>query len=69
MGAGRCRALEDCAREGDYYRGYVQLSGGRWNAVSDEPIVNGQWLRVQSLEGLTVTVIPDDTGPGRKEAL
>lgn len=69
MSEERCRALEDFSPEGDYYRGHVQLSGERWNAVSDEPIVNGQWLRVQSLEGLTVTVIPDDTGSGRKEAL
>ncbi|WP_372958812.1 NfeD family protein [Marinobacter sp.] len=65
----RCRALEDFSREDDYYQGHVRLSGERWNAISNDPIVEGQWLRVQSLEGLTVKVRPENADTGRKEAL
>ena len=65
----RCRALEDFSQDGDYYRGHVRLSGERWNAISDEPVASDQWLRVESLEGLTVKVSPDQDHDNRKEAL
>ncbi len=64
-----CQALNDFRRDGNVYRGQVQLSGERWNAISDEAILAEQHLRVQSLQGLTVTVRPDPVGAGRKEAL
>jgi membrane-bound serine protease (ClpP class) len=69
MSEERCRALEDFSADGDYYRGHVQLGGERWNAVSDKPIARGGWLRVEKLEGLTVTVSPDQEHDNRKETL
>ncbi|MCK7543678.1 nodulation protein NfeD [Marinobacter bryozoorum] len=69
MAEERCQALDDFSSDGDYYRGHVRLSGERWNAISDDAIVTGQWLRVQSLEGLTVKVIPVQKDHSRKEAL
>jgi len=65
----RCRSLEDFSRDGDYYRGHVRLSGERWNAISNEAITDGQWVRVQSVEGLTVKVAPEQPDHGRQEAL
>ncbi|WP_328185393.1 NfeD family protein [Marinobacter sp. OP 3.4] len=65
----RCRALDDFERDGDHYRGHVQLSGERWKAVSDEPVTRGQWLRVERVDGLTVTVSPGDGPHDSKEAI
>lgn len=63
-----CLALDDFRRDGNVYRGHVQLAGERWNAISDEAILAKQHLRVLSLDGLTVKVWPDPAG-GRKEAI
>ena len=54
----RCRALEDFEPDGDHYRGHVHLSGERWNAICNQPIVRGQELRVSRVDGLTVEVRP-----------
>lgn len=54
----RCRSLEDFERDGEHYRGHVQLSGERWKAISDEPVSRDQWLRVNRVDGLTVEVRP-----------
>src|SRR5690554_5737096 len=64
-----CQALSDFQPDGNVYRGYVQLAGERWHAISHEAILAEQQLRVQSRRGLTVTVRPDPTGAGRKEVL
>lgn len=38
--------------------GKVFIEGEIWNAVSDEPIEKGQWVRVDSVNGLTLNVSP-----------
>lgn len=54
-----CRALDDFQRDGERYCGHVQLSGERWNAISDHAIARGQWLQVERVDGLTVHVRPE----------
>lgn len=49
-------ALDDFTREREHFRGHVRISGERWNAVSPQPISNGDRIRVTGMEGLTVTV-------------
>ncbi|MDR5887347.1 nodulation protein NfeD [Vreelandella janggokensis] len=39
-------------------RGHVQLHGERWNAVSNVPIKQGDEVKVERLDGLTVYVSP-----------
>ncbi|MBW0148211.1 NfeD family protein [Marinobacter arenosus] len=55
-------ALDDFIEERDHYRGHVRLNGERWNAVSPQPVSEGEQVRVTAMEGLTVTVevIDDD---------
>lgn len=48
-------ALEDFSKTG-----FVDIHGERWQAVSQTPVVKGQRLRVQSVDGLTLTVTPID---------
>lgn len=50
------RALEDFQPRDQGYGGHVQLSGERWNALSERPVAAGDDLRVVALEGLTVRV-------------
>lgn len=50
------RALEDFQPRDQGYSGHVQLSGERWNALSERPVAAGDDLRVVALEGLTVRV-------------
>ena len=50
------RALEDFQPRSQGYGGHVQLSGERWNALSERPVAAGDDLRVVALEGLTVRV-------------
>lgn len=44
------------------YRGHVRLHGERWQARSASPISEGDVVRVTALEGLTVTVVPLESG-------
>ena len=55
-------ALDEFSGNYGYYRGHVRLSGERWNAISEEPVKEGERVRVTAIEGLTVTVrvIPDN---------
>lgn len=39
-----------------HYRGHVRLSGERWNAISEEPVNDGDRVQVTAIEGLTLTV-------------
>ncbi|WP_439102931.1 NfeD family protein [Congregibacter sp.] len=52
------QATEGFVPLGGQYQGYVTMSGERWRAVSDEPVREGQQLRVLGVNGLTVTVAP-----------
>lgn len=54
-------ALEDFSGDRGHHRGHIRLTGERWNAVSDQPVREGDRVRVTAIEGLTVTVrvIPD----------
>ena len=36
--------------------GRVRVHGEYWNAVSDEPIVENARVRIESVDGLTITV-------------
>lgn len=58
MTSERARALDDFVGESGDFRGHVQLDGERWNAICTEPVVLGQPLRVDAVEGLTVRVSP-----------
>ncbi len=49
-------ALNDFEADDGAYKGHIRLSGERWNAVSSEPVVKDQPLRVVSVDGLTVRV-------------
>ncbi|WP_341580894.1 nodulation protein NfeD [Marinobacter metalliresistant] len=55
-------SLDDFSGEHGHYRGHVRLSGERWNAISEEPVKEGDRVRVAAIEGLTVTVrvIPEN---------
>ncbi|WP_372994675.1 NfeD family protein [Marinobacter sp.] len=55
-------ALDEFSEEHGHYRGHVRLSGERWNAISEEPVNEGDRVQVTAIEGLTVTVrvIPDN---------
>ncbi|MCD1646465.1 NfeD family protein [Marinobacter adhaerens] len=55
-------ALDSFSGEHGHYRGHVRLSGERWNAISEEPVKEGDRVNVTAIEGLTVTVrvIPDN---------
>lgn len=50
------RALDDFTREREHFRGHVRISGERWNAVSAQPVSNGDRVKVTNMDGLTVTV-------------
>lgn len=52
----RAVALDEFRQDDGQYRGHVRLAGERWNAVSDEPVSQGQALEVTSVEGLRVHV-------------
>ncbi|WP_319021372.1 nodulation protein NfeD [Pseudomonas sp. FME51] len=45
------------ARQGRY-RGHVQVSGERWNAVSDHPVQAGQPVLIEKVEGLLLHLKP-----------
>ncbi len=55
-------SLDDFSGEHGHFRGHVRISGERWNAISDEPVREGDRLRVTAIEGLTVSVrvIPEN---------
>ena len=40
------------------YRGHVQVSGERWNAVSDQPVQAGQAVLIETVEGLLLHLKP-----------
>jgi membrane protein implicated in regulation of membrane protease activity len=44
--------------EGDWFEGMVRLNGALWRAVSREAIPQGAHVRVTSLQGLTLHVVP-----------
>lgn len=44
-------------------RGIVHVHGESWQAVADRPLEPGQPVRVRALDGLTLTVAPEDAGP------
>lgn len=51
---------EPAVAMGDFERtGMVRIRGEIWNAVSREPVKNGQQLRVVRIDGLTLEVEPD----------
>ena len=56
------RALDEFSGDHGHYRGHVRLTGERWNAISEEPVKEGDRVQVTAIEGLTVTVrvIPDN---------
>ncbi|EZQ18881.1 nodulation protein NfeD [Halopseudomonas bauzanensis] len=43
-----------------HYRGHVQVSGERWNAVSNQPVQAGQPVLIEKVEGLTLHLKPTD---------
>ncbi|TYC56738.1 nodulation protein NfeD [Marinobacter sp. BW6] len=49
-------ALDDFSGEHGHFRGHVRLSGERWNAISEQPVHEGDRIQVTEIEGLTVTV-------------
>ena len=49
-------ALDDFKAEEGSYSGHIRLSGERWNAISNQPVVKDQALKVVSVNGLTVLV-------------
>ncbi|WP_339801342.1 NfeD family protein, partial [uncultured Marinobacter sp.] len=51
-------ALDEFTGADNNWRGHVWLSGERWNAVSDQPVSEGDQLRVLAIEGLTARVGP-----------
>lgn len=51
-------ALDDFTGADNNWRGHVWLSGERWNAASDQPVSEGDQLRVLAIEGLTARVGP-----------
>ncbi|MBU2952819.1 NfeD family protein [Marinobacter sp. F3R08] len=55
-------ALDEFSAEHGHYRGHVRLSAERWNAISEEPVKEGDRVQATAIEGLTVTVrvIPDN---------
>ena len=46
-------------------KGHVFVQGERWNAVSSDPIVPGQDVRIIGLDGLTLQVVP--VSPGQQQ--
>ncbi len=58
MVGGRATAGEPFAWEGDGYRGMVRVRGEWWRAVSPAPVRQGDALRVDRHEGLTLHVTP-----------
>jgi membrane-bound serine protease (ClpP class) len=44
--------------------GHVFLLGERWNAISSQPLRPGQRVRVVAIDGLTLSVAPEDNQPG-----
>ena len=42
-------------------RGHVIVDGERWNAVASTPMTAGRPARIVGIDGLTLTVAPDDT--------
>ncbi|WP_417565337.1 NfeD family protein [Marinobacter sp.] len=55
-------SLDDFSAEHGHYRGHVRISGERWNAISDEPVSEGDRVSIAAVEGLTVSVrvIPEN---------
>ncbi|MDF0751360.1 nodulation protein NfeD [Marinobacter sp. 71-i] len=49
-------ALDEFEEQDGDFRGHVQMSGERWNAISPRPVQTGDRLRVTAIEGLTVYV-------------
>jgi membrane-bound serine protease (ClpP class) len=45
-------------------RGHVFLLGERWKAMSSQPLQAGQRVKVVAIDGLTLTVAPEDNQPG-----
>lgn len=54
-------ALDDFTQKDDSYKGHVQLSGERWNALSNEPVSKEERLKVIEIDGLTVRVARDSS--------
>jgi membrane-bound serine protease (ClpP class) len=42
--------------------GWAHLHGETWRVRSGEPMKTGQRVRVRSIDGLTLDVVPDQTG-------
>nr|WP_297400975.1 nodulation protein NfeD [uncultured Marinobacter sp.] len=51
-------ALEEFHEQGGQYRGHVQASGERWQAVSEHPVHEDDQVRVIRIQGLTLAVEP-----------
>ena len=45
-------------------RGHVFLLGERWNATSSQALRAGQQVRIVAVDGLTLTVAPEENQPG-----
>ncbi len=56
------RAVDEFVREEHHFRGHVRLGGERWSAISQSPVSKGQLLRVEGVEGLTLSVSPASEG-------
>ncbi len=54
-------ALGQFTLEGDHYRGTVRTHGELWQAVSQNPVEDGQALSIKSREGLTLQVVPSNS--------
>jgi membrane-bound serine protease (ClpP class) len=48
--------------------GTVDVHGEIWRAVSDSPVAAGEFVRVTAVDGLTLTVVPDDSSSHEGEA-
>jgi membrane-bound serine protease (ClpP class) len=44
--------------------GHVFLLGERWNAIASQPLQPGQKVRVVAIDGLTLSVAPEENQPG-----
>lgn len=53
-------ALEDFSHNGQHYIGRVTARGELWQACSEQPISKSQRLTVVAIEGLTLTVKPEE---------
>lgn len=63
--------LGEFTQAGEGYRGHVRIAGERWNAVSSVALRNGDVVRVERIQGLTLHVgpVPPSEGDERRHLL